>query len=707
MIRYKLDYSQNPGRRPSSYSYALREKSAPLVSIVTPVYNEKKIHLEELKNSILGQSFQQFEWLIVDDCSTETETVEFLTNLANADIRIHYIRHQRNMGLPTTRNTGINASVTQFVVLIDSDDVLEPTSIEKMFWKLLTDENPMFCTGYSVGFGAEEYYWTHGFHDGAAMLEDNWVTIQGVMFRKELFSKGICFKEEMRQGLEDWHLWLQCANKGYWGVTIPEAFDWYRRKPNHEERWKNWKNKDQIHASFKREFAGLWQQDSFPVIDSPVYPFGESAPCLNSVNCLKKDKQRLLMIVPWLVVGGADMFNLMAIRALKEKGWEISIVTTKPTEHIWRSEFYELTSDIFILENFINPWDYPRFLHYLITSRNHDAIMITNSELGCRLMPYLRYHFPHKAFINYTHIEEEYWRNGGHPRFAVMYQPLFQSLYVASQHLKKWMCAQGAAEEHIKVCYINVDTEKWRPDAAVRAEIRRGFGIADDLPVILFAGRVCQQKQPDVLIRVLENIERSGWDFLALIAGEGEELPRIQQYAKEHELHNIHFLGQVANETVRRYMQAADVFFLPSLMEGISLAIYEAMSTGLAVVGADVGGQNELVNEETGILLPRSCPEKEIYGYSAALAYLMENPHIMHRMGQKAHNLLHSRFSLTRLGENLDSLLQNDIANAQIDVRGNIDEFFARNSALLAIDWFISDQYTADIYQKMSSKGNS
>ena len=64
-------------------------------------------------------------------------------------------------------------------------------------------------------------------------------------------------------------------------------------------------------------------------------------------------------------------------------------------------------------------------------------------------------------------------------------------------------------------------------------------------------------------------------------------------------------LGGVPNEKMRDLLAAADIFFLPSRWEGIALAIYEAMSMGVAVVGAIVGGQAELVTPECGVLIPR------------------------------------------------------------------------------------------------------
>lgn len=703
MNKYKIDYKTNPGRRVPNFFYASYESKKPVVSIITPLYNEQLEYFKDLTNSIFKQSFQQFEWIIVDDCSTECDAVNFIKQELVKDNRVKYVRHSVNKGVAAARNTGIKEAYADYIMFIDSDDAIETTALEKMLWRLLIDDDLMFCKGYSIGFGSQEYYWDHGLHDGAEILKQNNISTQGITIRKSFFSKtNAFFKEALKAGLEDWHFWLQCASNGYWGVTIPEALDWYRRKVGHETRWKNWKNIEKLHDQFKQEFHDLWEKD-FPQVKSVPYKFGVLPAYLSGINLLKKNKKRLLMIVPWLVVGGADKFNLMAIKALKKAGWEITVVTTIPAANRWRSEFYELTSDVFILDHFLNPWDFPNFLRYLISSRDHDAIMVTNSEWGCRILPYLRHHFPHKAFVNYTHIEEPYWKNGGHPRLAVMYQHLFHSLYVASNHLKKWMIDQGADEQSIKTCYINVETDAWCPDLQARASERQKLKISDDTPVIVFAARMCAQKQPDVMIRTLELLESRHKHFFAIIAGDGEDLPRIKAYAKSKKLKNIYFAGQVSNEQVKRYMQASDIFFLPSLMEGISLAIYEAMSVGLAVVSADVGGQRELVTPEVGSLLGRCTIEEETNNYASTLESIIDNPNLLEKMRIAARNIVHSRFSLDKLGEHLDYLLCQDVEKAR-ETGGQVDAFFAHNSALLAVDWFVSEQYTAGLAEQLKGK---
>ena len=90
-----------------------------------------------------------------------------------------------------------------------------------------------------VGFGAETYLWTSGFHEGPAFLSANRVDMTSLI-RRDVHRAVGGFDESIRGGLEDWEFWLRCADAGFWGGTLPEYLDWYRRRPSHGDRWENW-----------------------------------------------------------------------------------------------------------------------------------------------------------------------------------------------------------------------------------------------------------------------------------------------------------------------------------------------------------------------------------------------------------------------------------------------------------------------------------
>lgn len=656
------DFTNTPvsPRRPR-FGYAPADPSeSPCVTIVTPFYNTGAI-FHDTARTIFQQSLQQWEWIIINDASTDAEALAVLATYRNCDPRIRVIDHAESQGPGEARNTGFRAAGTASVVQFDSDDLLEPTAIEKWLWFLESYPECSFAKGYSIGFGAEEYLWDKGFYNGEAFLEHN-LAAPGSIVRTVVHAAVGGYDKTIRAGLEDWDFWCRCANAGYWGGTVPEYLDWYRRRPSHTDRWADWDQGTRqlaFREGLRQKYPRLWQ-GGFPQLRLRGHaPFDHVPTELPWMNCLQKKKPRLLMLLPWLTIGGADKFNLDVLKQLSRRDWEVTIATTLKGAHSWFAEFAAVTSDIFILEHFLRLVDYPRFLRYLVTSRQIDVVLISHSELGYQLLPYLKAHCPEVTFVDYCHIEEEQWKNGGYPRQAVECQELFDLNIVSSAHLKGWMAKQGADLKRIAVCYTNIDPEQWRPDPRQRTLIRQEFGVDETIPMILYAARLCAQKQPRVFAQTILRLAEQGLPFTALVAGDGEELVWLQSFIDQHKLTSgVRLLGAVSNERIRALMMGVDIFFLPSQWEGIALSLYEAMSCGVVVVSADVGGQRELVTPECGILVAQGDEETQVTQYTEALRTLLQNSARCRAMGKAGRQRVETSFRLEQMGEQLIALLE-------------------------------------------------
>ncbi len=642
-------------------TYESDDKSAtPAVSIVTPFFNVGQV-FRETARTVFQQSFQQWEWLIVNDGSTNQEALDILDNHRELDPRIRVIDHKTNRGLSAARNTGYRAAATDYVVQLDGDDLLEPTAIEKWFWFLESFPEYAFCKGYSVGFGAEEYLWERGFHSRRMFLVANQIDPTSIV-RKSVHAKVGGFDEDNRHGLEDWEFWMRCANAGYWGASIPEYLNWYRRRPQHTSRWNNWDggpSERLFRERLREKYPGLWN-GGFPDVQPRWHMPNESLPDhIPATNRLKKDRPRLLMLLPWLTLGGADKFNLDVVKQFCARDWDITVATTLPGDQGWFHEFEQYTEEIFVLERFLRLIDYPRFLRYLIASRQIDTVLISHSELGYLLLPYLRTHFPDVTFVDYCHIEEEDWKNGGYPRLAVEYQHALDLNIVSSEHLRNWMVARGADRDRIKVCYTNIDASEWQPDARQRQAVRDELQLDESTPAILYTGRICAQKQPRVFANAMRELRDLGASFVAFVAGDGPDFDWLRGFVDKHDLTaQVRLLGSVPNERIKQLMTAADILFLPSKWEGIALTVYEAMSCGLPIVGADVGGQRELVTPECGVLTARTDETTEAHQYALLLNDLVRDAHRQRTMGRNGRERIESHFQLSRMGERMCELLR-------------------------------------------------
>ena len=94
----------------------------PLVSVIIPVYNTEIYMLEQCVSSVLEQSFQDFEIVIIDDCSTKTDVLSYLDFLENTSDKISIFHSEQNNGIPASRNDGIERAKGEWICFLDHDD---------------------------------------------------------------------------------------------------------------------------------------------------------------------------------------------------------------------------------------------------------------------------------------------------------------------------------------------------------------------------------------------------------------------------------------------------------------------------------------------------------------------------------------------------------------------------------------------------------
>ena len=659
MINYLTpDFTDLPGRRALPHNYK-RDTSVFEhidVSIITPYYNTEEFFVETFI-SIQAQSLQNWEWVIVDDGTTDQESVIRLAKTVASDERIKVIR-QENAGPSAARNTAFRNAKGRYVCLLDSDDMVEPTYLEKAVWFL--DSNPefAFCNSYSVVFGEREYLWTTGFERGKAYLYANSGPPISVI-RHSAYADCGGFDESIRIGHEDWDFWLAMAKAGHWGYTIPEYLQWYRKRGNgrYEQIMRAGNVNHEFEKMLHRKYDGLGKR--FP---KPYRHQLQPYECIETNSLVTNPLagnplgRRIMFIVPWMVTGGADRVNLDLIEGLTCKGHDITVCATLQADHRWEYEFTRFTPDVFILPNFLHATDYPKFLAYLIQSREIDTVVITGSTIGYQLLPYLRTVSPSVAFVDMCHVEEPHWLNGGHPRFGVGYQDVLDLNIVTTAHLADWMQKRGADRNRIRVMYTGVRAACATQSSDVHNLIRVELNIPADVPLIVFAGRICEQKRPDFLAKILKVARDQGLVFRALVIGEGELRSEFKALLRLHRLSsNVSMIASVSHQRWLDILSASDILLMPSQYEGISIALLEAMAAGVVPVVAKVGGQVEIVSSDAGMLIPHG--NSELQEYVDAIRHLLLNREELLKMSSQCKMLAASKLSWASMIDNFTILL--------------------------------------------------
>lgn len=206
-----------------------------LVSIIVPCYNYS-LYLEKTLLSLLQQSFQEWECIIVNDGSIDnTEVVA--KNFCQSDARFKYI-YQENQGLSAARNAGLKAASGKYIQLLDADDFISQNKLEKQV--AFMDSHPDTDISYTTAFyfhdsDPSKYYSSFSYNEdktinfsqntwikekderGPSLIDffvlDNIAPVNSVLIRRQVFDKVGYFNINYCS-LEDWEFWARCSFHG-------------------------------------------------------------------------------------------------------------------------------------------------------------------------------------------------------------------------------------------------------------------------------------------------------------------------------------------------------------------------------------------------------------------------------------------------------------------------------------------------------------
>lgn len=205
----------------------------PRVSVVIPTYNRQTLVLEAIE-SVLGQTFKDFEIIVVDDGSTDETSIRLRPYL---DRIIYHV--QKNQGVAAARNTGIRLSQGEFICFLDSDDLWLPAKLAKQI--SFADAHPEYGLISADGSGFEankkpaekNKSEVHEIHNGSVvehLLFGNWILTSTVMVRRKCLEEVGGFDEDIGKYGEDWLLWMRVASK-FPIYFLPEVLGTYRLQP--------------------------------------------------------------------------------------------------------------------------------------------------------------------------------------------------------------------------------------------------------------------------------------------------------------------------------------------------------------------------------------------------------------------------------------------------------------------------------------------
>lgn len=213
-----------------------------LVSVILPTYNRSK-RVQNAINSVLQQTYTNWELLVIDDCSTD-DTAEVVS--AYNDDRIKYVRLEKNGGVSNARNEGIKMAAGAYITFIDSDDEFLPTKIEKQYTWMKSSTDPLLkiVTCGRIDYRNEQPYLRFipkEFPDTYRRLLGRKKGIGAgtpfLMVKADIFKTGDFFFDVSFPAMEDWDFVLKITAQYHFSV-VPEIL----LKVNHH-------TEDRVHSS--------------------------------------------------------------------------------------------------------------------------------------------------------------------------------------------------------------------------------------------------------------------------------------------------------------------------------------------------------------------------------------------------------------------------------------------------------------------------
>jgi glycosyltransferase involved in cell wall biosynthesis len=625
--------------------------STPMVTVLMPVYNSERF-LKQAVQSVLSQTFTDFELLIINDGSTDA-SVSIIQSFD--DPRIRLIHNERNIGVIGTLNKGVALANGKYIARMDADDYSLPIRLEKQVRYL--ERNPEVAVVAThiiqINAGDEELgHWdddiqnTKPYQIFKTLAKTNCIAHPTVMMRTDILrSYGY---HEQQKGSEDWDLWMRLVSDGHRIDKLTEFLLRYRLHTAsvtaiHNRGLNIEKKINRVRVTFLKERLKKFRLKKFELLVvvailrtsardlkinklplwlrfwkrlltiSPVRAYQQFS-LLKKVTTQTENSNGIFLFFPYTHVGGAEKVHALISETVKDQQpWIFFTGFSANKKFLPLFENSGALLDVALGIN--HPFYIKRSKNLIIAAIEkvkHPVVFGCNNVFFYELIPHLS---DKVKIIDLMHD----FRFDGEQDVFKSYLPAFmrcnQRVFIserAIEQTKKFYKAQSVESAYAdRLVYISnyVDiptrlTRKEKKDGDPLSIIYVGRGTAEKRAYLVSEiARICFEKKLPVQFQIIGDIEQPA-DLKNNTA--------------------VTFTGELTDtDALKTIYSTADILLITSEREGFPMAMMEGMAYGVIPVSTPVGDiPKHIRNGETGYLTtgidPKTIPN-EMAGYISML----------------------------------------------------------------------------------------
>ncbi len=645
-------------------------KNNPKVTVLMAVYNGEK-YLRDSIESILQQTFTDFEFLIINDGSTDG-TVSIIESFT--DKRIRLIHNEINVGLVDSLNKGIKLSSGEYIARMDADDMSLSSRLDKQV-QFLNSNLAVSAVASHIRFmnadGNAKGYWNNELKINTraeiygALPKYDCIAHPTVVIRKEVISKYLYRKAQ--KNVEDWDLWLRMVADGLIIEKINEVLLMYRihfesvtmhRNTGRLSQKKTIKCKQsfllyqasklKINLFFFRVFyswlrAVARYSNLYIISDflrglkriATSNPFSVYAGFIRLKKYLSTHTHNLIFFFPYTVVGGAERVHFEIVSCVKDRNPLVFFTGFSANDRYLK--FFTANAKVFNIPHVLN---YPiigekskKLIAGYINKQAKPVALGSNSifylELLSKLLPSVFCIDIKHTFIETDDAEEI-------------------SLLPLITRLDKRVFIGNKSMENMKILYHNNNIPGNISDRVIH--IRNFTAIPSQhipkkmiVPLkVLYVGRVSPEKRVELALKIAVECNKQNIPVVFQFICDKSKIPDAQHYPF------IEFKGEITEENeLEAIYKGAHAMVITSDKEGgLPLSGMEAMANSLALISTNVGDVSlHITNYKTGFITSSNMENVVISEMVEYIKTLCQSKELLSSISLNAYNYAKNNFT--------------------------------------------------------------